>query len=157
MRARAFFGPPVAQPVPGGLHVGAAVIPVERGRLWLLYRREGIFGGPENAWYFPTDYFHYAEPIKKCVHRVVSEQAGLKVRAFAVADAWSFVPGPDSDWHLGLWAVAEVAGRPRAGPGVEEVGAFKFSELKRQRLAWYTMRQLRQIFQSPVIRRLKVI
>lgn len=136
MPQRAFFGPPVPEPVAGGLHIGVAVVPARRGRLWLLYRRKGIFGGPNDAWYFPTDYFHYAESIEECVRRVTREQAGFAVRDFAVADAWSFVPGPRSDWHLGICCVAEVSGRANPGEGVEEIRTFRRLADLPKSLAW---------------------
>ncbi len=157
MHERAVFGPPVKEQVAGGLHIGASVITACRGRLLVLRRKKGLFGGPPNAWYFPTDYFRFAELISHCVRRLAHEQAGLGVRAFALVDAWSFVPGPYSDWHLGFCIVAEVTGKPRAGDGVEEIRTFTLRQLARQPLAWFTTRQLRRIFESPVVRRLKVV
>lgn len=155
MPARAFFGPPILAPVAGGLHIGAAVIPVKRGQLWMLFRRIGIFGGPNEAWYFPTDYFLFSESIEDCIRRVTREQSGFKVRSFVVADAWSFLPGPASDWHLGISCVAEVSGRASPGEGVEEVRAFRLADLPKN-LAWWTPPQLRRIFKAALLRKLKV-
>jgi ADP-ribose pyrophosphatase YjhB (NUDIX family) len=157
MPAQAFFGPPVPEPVPKGLRLGLTLIPVRRGRLWMCYRPEGLFGGPKEAWYFPTDYFQYGEPLKDAVRRVLREQAGFDVWSYFVMDAWSSIAKTNSNWDFGIVVEVEVKGRPHRGPGVRWVQPFELQRPWGRRVAWFTPEDIRSILGNPVHKVLRMI
>jgi len=145
---KAFFGRPVKGYVRGGAHVGAEII-LGRGESFLALRRpKGLYGGPENALYFPHGEFLFGEQPGDCVTRLVYTQTGMKVAGYRILDLWSWMADEKHHWHLVLVVLARVKGRPSLPAEVSELVLFTLRDLPRD-LAWWDPKDFVALLRRP--------
>lgn len=120
---KAFFGPPVSGPVPGGTQLSIYLVPVFEGRLVAF----DVEAQAARGRWLPWDVLDLQENPYEAASELADFWCGVALTSLALVDAMSF-PQSGGAWELAVVFRAELSAPPRGDaerrPFVYEAGKF---------------------------------
>ncbi len=108
---KAFFGPPVSGPVPGGTQLTVYLVPVFQGCLVAF----DVAAHEARGRWLPWDLLELHENPYEAASELADAWCGVSLSSLALADVMSFSP-PDGAWELAVIFRAELAAAPLGDP-----------------------------------------